>query len=92
MVTSIEDHARLEQQKREVRRVAKQQRRAQAGCNDATSIAGSQPAEVLLPDGTHETVRRGENQPKALAGELDLNKPVELVVLSVRERAGRCRL
>lgn len=47
MVTSIEDRARLEQQKREARRVAKQQRRAQAGCNDATSRAGSQPVGVL---------------------------------------------
>ena len=46
IVTSIEDRARLEQQKREARRVAKQQRRAQAGCNDATSIARSQPVGV----------------------------------------------
>jgi hypothetical protein len=47
MVTSIEDRARLEQQKREARRIVKQQRRAQAGENDATTIAGSQPAGVL---------------------------------------------
>jgi len=46
IVTSIEDRARLEQQKREARRVAKQQRRAQAGCKDATSIAGTRPVGV----------------------------------------------
>ena len=46
MVTSVEDRARLEQQKREAGRVAKQPRRAQAGCNDATSIARSQPVGV----------------------------------------------
>lgn len=49
-------------------------------------------AEVLLPDGAHKTVRRGENEPKVLTGELDLTRPVELVVLSVKERTGRCRL
>ena len=47
IVMSIEDRARLERQKKEARRVAKQQRRAQAGCNDATSLAGSQPVGVL---------------------------------------------
>lgn len=47
MVTSIEDRGRLEQQKREARRVAKQQRRAQAGCSDGTSLAASQPVGGL---------------------------------------------
>lgn len=49
-------------------------------------------AEILSPDGTHKITRHGENQPKVLPGELDLNKPVELVVLSVKETTGRCRL
>jgi hypothetical protein len=49
-------------------------------------------AEISLPDGAHKIVRRGKNQPKVLAGDLDLSKPVELVVLSVKEKAARCRL
>jgi uncharacterized protein with HEPN domain len=36
-------------------------------------------------------VTRGQ-QPKAAAEDIDLSRPVELVVLSVKERAARCRL
>jgi len=43
------------------------------------------PAEGPIP-------ARRKRQHKATAGDLDLSKPVELVALSVKERAARCRL
>jgi hypothetical protein len=47
MVMSIEDRARLEQQKKEARRVAKQQRRVQTECNDSPLTAEFQPSGAL---------------------------------------------
>jgi hypothetical protein len=44
-----------------------------------------------FPAGAQEPARR-KRQPKATAEDLDLGKPVELVVLSVGARAARCRL
>lgn len=41
--------------------------------------------------GTQQTSRR-RRQHKATGDDIDLNKPVELVALSVKERAARCRL
>lgn len=49
-------------------------------------------AEVFLPDGSRKMVRHRRTQPKALEEDLDLSQPVELVVLSVKEKAARCRL
>ena len=43
------------------------------------------PAEMQVPS-------RHKRQHKATADDLDLRKPVELVALSVKERAARCRL
>ncbi len=43
------------------------------------------PAEAQVPS-------RRRRQHKATADDLDLSKPVELVALSVKERAARCRL
>ena len=43
------------------------------------------PAEVRVPS-------RRKRQHKATANDLDLNQPVELVALSVKKRAARCRL
>jgi tetratricopeptide (TPR) repeat protein len=43
------------------------------------------PAQVQVPS-------RHRRQHKATADDLDLSKPVELVALSVKERAARCRL
>lgn len=43
------------------------------------------PAEVQVPS-------RSKRQHKATADDLDLSKPIELVALSVKERAARCRL
>ena len=49
-------------------------------------------AELLLPDGSRKLVRHRRTQPKAFEEDLDLSQPVELVVLSVKENAARCRL
>lgn len=49
-------------------------------------------AEVPTPDGTAKTARRGKSPSGVLAADLDLSKPVELVVLSVKDKAARCRL
>ena len=47
-VMSIEDRAHLDQQKKEARRVAKQQRKcAQTGCNGTSSTAERPPVEAL---------------------------------------------
>jgi len=43
------------------------------------------PGEMQVPS-------RNKRQHKATADDLDLSKPVELVALSVKERAARCRL
>ncbi len=43
------------------------------------------------PAGTQKTSRR-RRQHKAADGDIDLSKPVELIVLAVKERAARCRL
>lgn len=49
-------------------------------------------AEVRLPDGSRKVVRQRRSEPKVPVGELDLSRPVELVVLSVKDKAARCRL
>lgn len=49
-------------------------------------------AEVFLPDGSRKIVRHRRTQLKASDKDLDLSQPVELVVLSVKEKAARCQL
>ena len=49
-------------------------------------------AEVQLPDGSRKVVRQRRSEPKFPAGEVDPNRPLELVVLSVKDKAARCRL
>lgn len=47
----------------------------------------------IVPDaGAPATTPRGGRQHKAGEDDLDLSRPVELVVLAVKERAARCRL
>jgi hypothetical protein len=45
--------------------------------------------EVGLPDGPRRVVRQRRNEPKVPPGEFDLSGPVELVVLSVKDKAAR---
>ncbi len=49
-------------------------------------------AEVRLSDGTRRIAHRAENMSKVPTGEIDPSKPVELVVLSVKDKAARCRI
>jgi hypothetical protein len=47
----------------------------------------------IVPDaGAQATTQRSRRQHKAGDDDLDLSRPVELVVLAVKERAARCRL
>lgn len=47
----------------------------------------------IIPDaGAPATTQRSRHQHKAGDADLDLSRPVELVVLAVKERAARCRL
>ena len=50
-----------------------------------------QLTEQVPPASPPTPVTRGQ-QPKTAAEDIDLTRPVELVVLSVKERAARCRL
>jgi hypothetical protein len=60
---------------------------------DALRRAPALPvAEVPTPENTAKTARPGKSPPGILAADLDLSKPVELVVLSVKDKAARCRL
>jgi hypothetical protein len=64
-----------------------------AGTPGARHVAAYRAWLGIVPDaGTSATASRSRRQHKAVDDDLDLSRPVELVVLAVKERAARCRL
>ena len=49
-------------------------------------------SDTPLAGRTPQATRPRKYQPKVLKGDIDLSQPVELIVLSVKDKAARCRL